>query len=1617
MAKSLRFLTSALLACTLILAGLTCAAADDEFKILFIGQRTIDNQNTIAVTFSAKVDGTQDINRYLALVSEDEGLVEGAWALTAKGDVAYFTNIEADHKYTVEIRKGLKAADGLPLYEAKQKKVKTRPAKAFISFGGKGYLLPNELAEGLPVNTMNVKAADIDFFRVKEKYMVEFISMMQNKAELPYYYGDDVKRYTDLVYSARFDMDAPKNIMTKAILPLRNIKELEKSGLYLAMLRQAGTYPYNTSATYFSISNIGLHLRAYDQSMEVQVNALTSGKPYINAKLTTYDKKGKILERTVSNKVGRAIFRKSRKKAHLLVASHEGNTSILPLRGPALDLSAFDLGKQPYRDIELFVYGPRDLYRPGETVVMDALLRNFDGKTIASTAPIRVSIKQPDGRQAKSFVWHGQSLNAFHYKYDLPAGAQTGTWSAEFKLAKKVIQLYKFKVEDFMPERMKLTLDNGDVDPKRISAKETIKMPVQGDYLYGAPAAGNRVDCHVRMTLARELIKKLPGFEFGHIDEKIGRSFQTDDIKLDKNGKGVIKVPNQWAKVGSPLKIRLHTSLYESGGRPVSRNKIYYMWPAKQLIGVRPLWEGKQPNADSLVEFEVVKADFDGKLFQAKNLEVTVIREYPDYYWEYNSSTGWERIVNYQHYPVIRTKLDLTDKKPAKLSFPVEWGPYRLEIRDPKTDRTTAYRFSAGWSWHGSGAGQQGSRPDQVVLTLDKPSYKAGDTARVLIKAPEAGTALVSVESDQPLWRTIVDVKAKGTEVKIPVSADWARHDLHVSVMVIRPGDRKKKIAPKRALGLIHLPLDRTDRQMEVSIDAPEKTLPNTKMKVGLQVKGAKGAGEVYVTLAAVDVGVLSITDFETPDPAGYFFNRRRYGVNHYDLYQKIIEASEGEMARKRYGGDAAAITRGGDKPVTDVQIVSIYKKRMLVDEQGRAEVVLDLPDFNGRVRLMAVAYSDSTYGQGEQEVTIAAPVVAEIAMPRFLAMNDQAFLALDVQNLSGLPQELKVSLKAGNPIELIDKGTQKLSLADKQKVTLRYAVQAKPIVGLGNIDLNIEGIRPEKGAKPIAIKRQWRLGTRPAYPAITRHWRKSLEPGQTLEIKPDVLKNLLSQTVHGDLTLSSHPPIDVARHVRQLFAYPYGCLEQTTSGIYPQVFLNRSDIDILGIKTQHEKVRRQKVAKGIDRLLSLQKPNGGFGLWSDSSPEECWLTAYVTDFLITARDQGYEVPEEALNKALKRLRTYLQKSRTVKVRYSSNKKHARFAVQAYSAYVLARLNRAPLGSMRTLMDYHAKHSRSGLPLVHLGIALQQKGDKRRAKKAFSMAVNIADDENRRYYYGDYGSPLRDAAMAYTLLSTHTRQKAQAGAWLIKLDANLQKREWLSTQERNALVLAGVQMLRSEGQAWKAHLDYGSDKDNLTGTGMLIQNYDYDKLAKGLTITAKGETSLYVNFVMSGYSDKPPEAEGHVVEIHRSYYDLKGKPTKISNLKTGDLVLVRLDISTEQRVSEGLVVDLIPAGLELENQNLATSFNIDDIKVEGKTLRKWKRKIRLAHEEYRDDRYVAAIDINHYRPITLFYLARAVTPGLYQVPNAYVEDMYRPYIRSIGEKRGLLKIEQPKQKP
>ncbi|WNC09390.1 alpha-2-macroglobulin family protein [Pseudomonas coleopterorum] len=1566
-----------------------------ELTVADASEIQLDGASTLSVTFSAPLDPKQNFADKVHLVDSTRGTLDGAWELSDNLMELRFRHLEPKRKLVLTVDAGLLSVNQGTLASAYSSSLETRDLQPTVGFASRGSLLPTRLAEGLPVIALNVDKVDVEFFRIRPEQLPAFLSRWGRNSSLQSYESRELLPMAELVYGGRFNLDPAANTRETLLLPIGGIKPLQQPGVYLAVMRASGTYDYAQPATLFTLSDIGLSVHRYADRMDVFTQALEGGKALGDVSLQLLDGKGRTIGEGKTDAAGHAELPLP-VKAEVLLAHQGEQTSLLRLNTAALDLAEFDIAGPKAHPLQFFVFGPRDLYRPGETVLLNALLRDNDGHPV-KPQPVSVEVRRPDDQLSRKFVWQPDDAGFYRYQLPLSGEAPTGRWQLLFDLGDGKPQVYEFQMEDFLPERLALDLKGQDTP---IAPADTLDVDVTGRYLYGAPASGNQLSGQLYVRPLREAVPALPGFQFGSLTEgELSQDMELDETPLDAQGKANLAIDSRWSDAKSPLQLVLQASLQESGGRPITRRLVQPVWPADRLPGVRGMFDGENVDGDGPAEFELLVADAQGHKFAADGLKVRLVRERRDYYWNYSESDGWSYNYNEKYLNLSEETLSVAEGGTTKVSFPVEWGPYRVEVEDPQTGLVSSLRFWAGYSWQDNTEGGA-VRPDQVKLALDKPHYSDGDTARVTVTPPAAGNGYLLVESAEgPLFWQEIDVPAEGRTFDIKVDPKWARHDLYISALVIRPGERKANVTPKRAVGLLHLPLDRAARKLALSLDAPSTMRPQQPLTVKVQARNSDGSipRQAHVLLAAVDVGILNITQYATPDPFAALFGRKGYGADQLDVYGQLIEAGQGRLASLAFGGDAANLAKGGKRPQTSVNIVALQSAPVTLNEQGEGQLTLDIPDFNGELRVMAQAWTEDRFGMAEAKTVVAAPLVAELSAPRFLAGGDQARVALDITNLTERSQTLTVQLNTEGPLTLLDAPRKQLQLAKGERQTLYVPVQASGGLGQGHIKVLIEGLDlPGETLPPIT--RDWTLGVRPAYPALVRHLRSVLKD-QPWTLPAGALSPFEPAGREALLTLSSRPPLNIGEQIKALRAYPYGCLEQTVSGLYPSLYSDAASLKKLDVESDTDAERKRKMDIGIERLLGMQRYNGSFGLWGADGEEEYWLTAYVTDFLLRARDQGYAVPPEPLKKANERLLRYLQERDLIEADYSDNLEHTRFAVQAYAGLVLARSQQAPLGALRSLFDRRSD-ARSGLPLVQLAIALQKMGDQPRADQA--LQAGLAASRSDADWLGDYGSPLRDQALVLALLQENDLSKATLEERLYTLSDLLASSSWLSTQERNALYLAGRTALASPQQPWAAQLQSAGTSHALTDAQPALKLAD-GALSEPLAVTSQTQQPLYQQLTLSGYPAQPPAPSADNLSIRRQYLSLDGEPLKLDTLKSGDLVLVHLVVGAKQRVADALVVDLLPAGLEIENQNLAQSAaSLDDA---SSNVRQWRESMQsasLQHQEFRDDRYVAALKLDGYGSTHLLYLARAVTPGTYKVPPPQVESMYRPGWHAVG---------------
>ena len=1660
------------------------AGTADPFALLECKTRLFDESLALAVTFSQPLDRRQSLGKLLQVVdlgaaeADGEGdkttgrpqpggampegtAVRGDWTIGDNPRVAYFPYIQPNRRYAVGIAAEVKGAGGQALPEGYRCEVASDAMPPSFYFASRGVVLPAGQNGGLPVVTVNTPEVDVQFLRIDPAQFPRFFEQVLgvrkpaaarhdedegSEDEDDWRYSsnrslkgtvgswdlDRLKDLTQSVYAGRFLTDDKPNRRHVTFLPVEGIKELKEPGIYVAVMSQPGRFRDEYQVTYFYVSDIGLHARLYANQLEAFATSLKSGKAIGDVEFELLDGNAKSLGRAKADGQGHASFAGNFDAARVLLARRGSELSMVALAEPALDLSEFDVGGYPSRDNKLFVYAGRDLYRPGEQFDVSLLVRDADGHAVQA-APVTAVLKRPDGRTVRTALWRpdGQAPGYIRQRIELPADAQTGTWMLEARLdpaARVADASWKFQVEEFLPERMKLDLKarEGVLAPGR-----PLNVQVRGDYLYGAPAAGNRLLGTVSIERDRfALPVQWPGFLFGDFaDDDRKQRRDLEETELDDKGAAAVAVPVDVTGTASPMKVKASFSLLESGGRPVVRSIERSVWPAPALIAVRPLFDRDVAREGAMAEFEAVRVDPSGKVVPLKEAQLRLYREERVYYWRFDDQRGWNSGFTETEELVESRMLALPDR--ARFGVPVKWGRYRLELRDPEHGDTLRYRFYAGWG--AQDAEEMGNRPDRVQLKLDHAPVREGDTVKLSITPPHDGEALIAVEGGKLLWSQRTSVKASGSTVEIPVGKDWSRHDLYVSVTVFRPGSQGDRVTPARALGLAYLPLARDDRKLAVAISAPPKVLPEKRSMVKIKVDNAGQGQQAYVTLSAVDVGILNITRYATPDPFDFFFGKHRYAPELLDLYGKLIEKMDGTQGRLKWGGDAAM--RDTRSMPVKVRLVDLFSGPVKLDAEGEAQIPLDLPDFNGTLRLMAAAFTPDRFGSAQADMVVAAPVVAELSTPRFISPGDEAAIALDVTNLSGAPQTLTVNLEGLDPVR-IRGGSHSVRLANQQRTTLRFAAEATGAYGLGRLRLTVAG---DGGAEPIRIVRESLLQVQPPVAATRDVRRVRLGQGESLKLDSGWIAKLYPDSASASVAMSNRPPFNVKRLVQGLLDYPYGCLEQTASAAYPNVFIDEDEARAWGLTPRTRAERERMIEGAIGRIAGMQKAGGGFALWGDGA-QEIWLSAYVAGFLQDARTAGFNVPDLVARRAMDWLLSQLQQAssnfpslpQNLLAQLASGQgqrlrendysllrdSHRRFAELAHAAYVLAREQKAPLSTLRVLHDNYRDRARSPLPLVHLGIALKLMGDESRAQVAFDEAMKrgYGIDANRHGGYGewlgDYGSALRDYALSYALMMQQRIEHPRREALLNDVAGRLGSRTYLSTQEQLALFLAARAAGGGSGEAWAATLRTAEGQQQLSSRDTEARSFTAAQLAGGVEIVNTRAEPLFVEVDVQGYPRQAEAPQAAGVTIARSWFEADGRPWSGRPLRTGEVLIVKLDAASDRRIEDALIVDRVPAGLEVENMNLSQGADMADWSIGGVKVSEALNDSRIKHREYRDDRYVAAVGIQG--PVTVFYRARVVTPGRFVVPAPVVEDMYRPEIRAVGASAGTLVINDPR---
>jgi uncharacterized protein YfaS (alpha-2-macroglobulin family) len=1478
-------------------------------------------------------------------------------------------------RYTVRLRAGLPAADGEALLHPVELSIYVRDRSPWVGFAGNSYILPAGADATIPISSVNTDTAKATIYRVGDRALAETIRSGTFLNTLSRYSADDIaNNLGEKVWEGEIGIkpELNQNVITAIPIGLA-VKNMQPGAYVITAAAATGKADeYSDLATqWFIVTDLGLTTLSGNDGVHVMVRSLATAKPVPNAKLRLVAVNNEILGEAATDAAGYARFQPGLARGtggrapQLVTAENSSDYAFIDLTRAAFDLTDRGVGGRPApKALDVFLTPERGIYRPGETVHLTAIVRDARANAVTGL-PITLTMERPDGVEATRAVLNDGGLGGYTKDVALDVNAMRGSWRVKLYADPKGLPVAETSVlvEDFEPERLEFALSSPAMafDPKG-----STEIDIAARYLYGAPAPDLTAEGEISLRAA-STVAAYPGYSFGLAEEKIEALLEPlpIDVLTDAEGKASFDVVlPELPTTAHPFSGTLAVRLTDTNGRAIQRTLSLPVGTDKPLIGVKTLFtDGAQEN--STVAFEAIFVGADGKRAAKRNVAWKLERIDSDYQW-YRSNGRWNYEVVTNATRVGGGTVDFTVGAPTRITADVTWGDYRLTVQDDTVPAATSVEFYAGWYR----AVASSDTPDTLQVSLDKAAYKVGDVAHLKLDPRFAGVALISVIDDRLIATKAVDVPAAGATVDLDVTDAWGP-GAYVTATLYRPMDLPANRMPSRALGLAWAKVSPGDRQLNVALGVATEMRPRQAMTIPIAIGNLPAGAEAYVTVAAVDVGILNLTNFKPPAPDDWYFGQRRLGVDIRDVYGLLIDRTQGALGTVRSGGDGGGGSRLGAPPPTQ-KLLAFYSGIVRVGADGKAAVSFDIPEFNGSVRVMAMAWSKDGVGHATKDVIVRDPVVVTASIPRFLAVGDTSRLLIEIDNVAGAAGNYTLSVASGRGLDIATPTANPYRLDAKQRLSVIL-----PIKGNLPSDTDVRVSLAAPGGETYGTTVT--LGVRaPGLPVTQRTTVAVAANGGTLTLDRALTARFVNGTASVAVSLGGAGPLDVAGIMAALDRYPYGCVEQITSRAMPLVYLDDVAVSI-GLAADQEV--RKRVQLAVAGVLADQAASGAFGLWGpEDAGGNLWLDAYVTDFLTRAADKNYEVPALAKRLALDNLAN--------RVAYAADFSSGGEDI-AYALYVLARNGRAAIGDLRYYADSKLAAFSSPLSKAQIGAAMSLYGDRQRADRAFTAAMadlNRADAlAADRGYRADYGSNLRDSAAVLTLAAETKSGGVDLRSLATRIAASSQTRRYTSTQENAWMLLAAAALIK-DSQMTRFQLD------GATVSGPLFRTFTDTRIASGpVTVTNLGTDSLVAVVAATGVPIVPEPVGGNGFKIVREVFDTDGKPVRLATVKQNDRFVVLLRVTAENKDGgHMMIVDPIPAGFEIENPDL--SFN------EDVTFYPWLTTDIADHTEARTDRFMAAMDRFSGDPLeySVAYTMRAVSPGVFTAPAATVEDMYRP---------------------
>ncbi len=1574
-----------------------------------------NGDQSIEITFSEPLHPLQ----YLDGIIQLEGVENLTFSISDNKITAFLPNRIVGNR-TLKVNTGILNYAGRKIKKGYSTELEFEEAKPMLRIKGNGSILPNSNGLIFPFEAIGINAVDVRIIKILEPNIHHFLQVNNLNG------NDNLTRFGKVIAEKMVKLDYDKKMNLKAwnshVIDLNKLISPDPGAIYRVCIKTKREYAlcdcdpkevnneikyeeeeeekdpdwseenwegygfgggYDTWYYYSSngspceddyydglavgrnilASNLGVicKIDAHKKAHAI-VSDMVTTQPLKNVEITYYDYIKQTLAKGITDENGMCDVTLTQ-KPFLLIAKYGKQRGYLKLMDEQSNsLSKFDIeGDKAQRGLKGFIYTERGVWRPGDSLFVNFILEDKLNK-FPDKHPIHFALFDPSGEKIHEYTTNNHLGRIYSYKTKTEYDAPTGNYCVKVKVGNRLFTK-NLKIEAIQPNRLKIYMDLDEGSILKSTAKDSVSMQVK--WLHGALAKNLRTTIGVKISSTKTSFTGYKGYTFDSPMRKLKvNDQQIFEGNLNQYGKTKFSsMLKHCEEAPGRVSVAFITKVFEQGGNFSTDRKVCQYSPFNRYVG---LSVPSSDNYDNTLEtgkqhrFDVVSLDENGKIANAQNLQVKIYKL--EWKWWYERSD--ENYTNFNGtsstFLVKDTTIDATNGK-GHFNFGIkypDYGRFLITVTDPKSNHQTGKIVSLDWPYWSRGNRNENKNASMLNFACDKEKYNVGEDIKISFPSPSAGRALISIESRTKVIKKYWINTVKGETMHTLKAEANMSPNVFIHITLIQPHANTKNDLPIRMYGVVPIMVDNPATHLEPIINVPKEIKPEST--VNLQVKEEKGK-KMYYTIAVVDEGLLDLTNFKTPQPWNVFYAKEALGVKTWDVYDDVIGAYAGKLDKLlSVGGDGdnmagKAVKANRFKPV-------VRHLGPFVVEAGQVKNhKIHIPAYVGAVRFIVVAHNDGAYGSAEKLVEVKKPLMILPSLPRTIGPNEEISLPVDVFAMDPKIKNVQVSIETNDLFTIEGSKMQSLVFNDEGDEILNFKLKTKNQTGIGKIKIiATSGNEVSVDEIEIDVKLPNELKTQTKEIEI--------KPGEKWVGKIDFFG--IKGTNSCVIEASNIPPISLENRLNYLIQYPHGCIEQTTSAAFPQLYLN----DLMQLSEKRQEKITSNITKAIKRIRSFQTADGGFAYWPGESDENDWGTNYAGHFLIEAEKHGYAVSRESKQRWLE-----FQKNKAQNWENYGNNSSQQL-IQAYRLYVLALAGNAETGAMNRLKE-ETKLVPAAIWRLAAAYSLIGQGDIAR-KMVQKVPTNI---EKYRELSFSYGCDIRDKAMI--LETTNLLGMDSKSSVLLKeISQKLSSKSFMSTQETAYSLLAISKYVSQTGiqKGIDYTLKYNKEVKQIQSKSILdeIIIYESEITDNGsVSIQNTGKNKLFVRVYTKGIPTQTIRKKSeNKIEIDVKYLNGDGDVILPNKIKQGTdfKCIVTITNPTNKYYKELAISHIVASGWEILNPRMDS---------EG-----YESSAR--YQNFRDDRVYSYIDLGPNDSKKIIIPLNASYLGKYYLPSISVEAMY-----------------------